>query len=514
MIHTAPIDLSQCEQEPIHIPGAIQSHGILLVLEESGLTVTQLSQNAADVFGIGADDILGMDVDALLKCADKTSTLKQLLKAQNLDAINPFRLITQTKYGALLFEAIAHRNEAGLIVELEPATRESAVNTTEFFRSVSGTINAMLNATDRCQLLDLVAKEVHKITEFDRVMLYEFDDDFNGTVVAEQRTGLCSYLGHKFPASDIPKQARELYRKNHLRLLVNVDDIVCAILPTNNPTSGQPLDLSYSVLRAMSPIHIEYLKNMEAAASLSISIVVKEQLVGLIACHHTEPKFVDYQIRLACRFIAQLLSVRLLSITESALSDYKLKLKNVQHQLMSSMALRSSLVDALTSDLSVLDLTAASGAAVRFAGSLGTVGQVPDSKDINDLLDWLDANCAGVLYKTQSLCQEFAAAIRYKQVASGLLAVRISTIRPDWILWFRPQKLHDVSWAGMPSKSVRLSADGLRLHPRKSFELWKEKVEGQAHPWHQAETESALEMRNLVLDFLISLIEGKRATTF
>ncbi|CAN5149184.1 ATP-binding protein [soil metagenome] len=373
---------------------------------------------------------------------------------------------------------------------------EHCQNTT--FETISFSTNDMTEA------FSLVCKEVQQITGFDRVLIYQFSEDFSGSVVAEERREyIPSLLNHRFPASDIPKQARELYVKNRIRFVVDVHSAPVPVLPAINDTTQSPLDLSLSVLRSMSPIHIQYLKNMGVSASLSISIVKDGQLWALIACHHLTPKLVNHQIRSLCLVLANLFSAFLARIESEQRSHHMLSMRCLQARVLKNVDVHKNIVTGLLiSADDLLALTHATGFAVRFAGKLTTIGLTPHDHFIDDMLEWLGKNNGDdASFETHCLSSVFPGGASMTKSASGILAASIPSAHSCWLVWFRSEVIEEVIWAGNPHKSTQLENGD--LNPRKSFESWKELMQGKSLPWGQFDVECALNLRNAIADFVM-----------
>ena len=307
------VDLTNCDREPIHIPGAIQPHGALLALDPADLTLLQVSDNLGALLGVSPTDALGRPLGSLLGDT-AAERLRQALTLPDISAANPLALTVPAAGHDRAFHGVLHRSGGLAVLELEPApdAPEATGAFFGFYHRVKGAMGRMQRADSLLNLCQIAVEEVRRLTGFDRVMVYRFDADWNGRVLAEEkRATMPSYLDLHFPASDIPAQARELYRRNWLRFVVDANDRPAALVPPDNPLTGRPLDLSFSVLRSVSPIHLEYLRNMGVQASMSVSILKDDQLWGLIACHHAEARSVPYETRTACEFLGQMLSSQL-----------------------------------------------------------------------------------------------------------------------------------------------------------------------------------------------------------
>ncbi|MFB2894483.1 PAS domain S-box protein [Aerosakkonemataceae cyanobacterium BLCC-F50] len=499
-----PVDLTNCDKEPIHIPGLIQTHGILLVLQEDKLEILQVSTNTFNILGIAPQKILNKKLKKFLNSQLIKEIKKQL--ASGLATINPLKLSINTPKGELFFDGILHRSDGMLILELEPVTSKEFSNFFSLYHLVQAPIARIQKTFTLHELCQAIVEEVRKLTGFDRVMVYQFDAEEAGTVIAEDKLeGLSPYLGLHYPASDIPRQARHLYGLNLLRLIPDVNYQPVELFPVNNPVTNQPLDLSFSVLRSVSPIHIEYLKNMGVGASMSISLMRNQKLWGLIACHHQSPKYVPYEIRTACELLGKVMTLELASKEDNEKLDYRIKLKSIQSKFVEAISQSESLADALLKEPNnLLDLVGAEGAVVFDNGNFTIIGQTPEFTDIQELINWLTTTINQEIFSTDSLPKLYPASEKFKEVGSGLLALSISQIQKHYILWFRPEVIQTVNWAGNPQKPVEVEQNGdVRLTPRKSFDLWQETVRLKSLPWQQCEIEIALELRSAIVSIVL-----------
>jgi two-component system, chemotaxis family, sensor kinase Cph1 len=371
---------------------------------------------------------------------------------------------------------------------------------------VKGAINRLQRATTLEQMTQIIVQEVRQLTGFDRVMVYQFDAAGSGTVIAEdRRDDLTPYLGLHYPASDIPKQAKQLYTLNWLRLIPTVDYAGAELIPSINPLTQQPTDLSLAVLRSVSPIHLEYLHNMGVGASMSISLIKEKQLWGLIACHHDSDRYVSYEIRTACEFLGQVMSLELVSKETNQDLDYRMKLKSIQAQFVEAIPQCDNLLNGiLNADANLLELVDAQGAAVFWHDQFHMIGNTPNIKQLEELLTWVETRLEGNLLHTTALSQDHPIAKEYKSVASGMIVLAISRVNRNYILWFRPEEVQTVNWGGDPNKPVEVSDDGeVRMSPRKSFALWQETVQAQSCPWKACEIEAVLELRSAIVGIVL-----------
>ncbi len=497
------VDLTNCDREPIHIPGLIQPHGVLLVLQASTLEIIQVSNNTKELLDRQPQELLDQPLSDLLD-SEQIVALEECLSG-DFESINPLDIYIKGKSQLLRFDGIVHQFDGLVLLELEQKTTSGKPDFFDFYRQVRGTINKIQKAPTRREMSQVVVQEVRKITGFDRVMVYQFDTDGAGSVIAEDTDRETPYLNLRYPSSDIPQQARHLYTLNWLRLIPNANYQPVALTPPENPLTGEPLDLSLSVLRSVSPIHQEYLQNMGVTVSMSISLIQDRQLWGLIACHHSSPKYVPYSIRTACEFIGQVMSVELANKAANEDLDYKMALKLLQTRFVESLSQSQNLMDGLVQlESNLLNLVSATGAVICMGSRCVSIGLTPPEAAIPPLFNWLKPHLHHNLFHTQSLSSLYPEAASFKAIASGLLALEISQVHQNYILWFRPEVLQTVSWGGNPNKPVEVQKNGtLRLSPRKSFELWQETVSGCSLPWKPDELEIVAELRSLIVGIVL-----------
>ncbi len=501
-----PLDISACDREPIRIPGSIQPHGILLVLNATNLRVEQISANAGSVLNCAVDDALGQPFADII--ATDTSTL---LGRMDLGQLGEGPVVLGTVViGDARYNTLGHLSGPSLILELEQLDREDTGSLDNLYPQVRAVLNTLQSSSTTAELNARAAAHVRDITGFDRVMIYQFDAQWNGTVVAEDRNdALPSYLDLRFPASDIPAQARELYRLNRLRLIPDATYQPVPILPVLNPATGAPVDLSQSVLRSVSPVHLEYMRNMGTPASMSISIIEEGRLWGLISCHHSTPRHVPAHVRTACDFVGQMLAMQLLAKSRNAEAVQRVAYQAIQSDLLGSMAGEAFFIDGLKKNPDgLLRLAEASGAAIVFGGSISKIGACPDDSDIEQIVAWVSSKAVDTdVYATDNLSGAMDGAESFADVASGLLAVSISQLHASYILWFRPEVVRTVTWGGDPTTKVRHGSDPERLHPRTSFEQWKETVRWRSAPWTNVQLDVARLFRGTIVSIVMRKAE-------
>lgn len=497
------LDLTACEREPIRVPGSIQPHGALFVLDAAG--VVRKAAIGVLARGVVEGDPIGRALAGLLP-EEARDTIAGL-DARLVDGRGAEHLcFLRTEAGA--FHVVAHRSGRDIIVELERALGDEPGSFDEVYPDVRAFLDRFQRTEDIQALADLAAREVRRITGLDRALIYRFDDEWNGAVIAEDNGGrLPVYLDLRWPASDIPAQARELYRLNRLRLIADAHYEPAAIEP-----DGGDVDLTHAVLRSVSPVHLEYMRNMETMASMSISLLSGDRLWGLISCHHLEPARVPYHVRAACEFIGQVVSMQIAAHEAAALATRRDALRGVHIRLLAHMAAEDHFIDGLLAQpKDLMALTGAEGAALVAGGRCTRLGEAPAEDDILALVEWLSAQDREDVFVTDSLAAEWPEGERLKDMGSGVIAMSISQVHDSYLIWFRPELVRTVSWGGDPAKRAELGPDGLRLHPRQSFETWQETVRLRAGPWHHAELDAAAELRVAIVDIVLRRAEEMAA---
>ncbi|MBW4627844.1 MAG: GAF domain-containing protein [Brasilonema octagenarum HA4186-MV1] len=499
------LDLTNCEREPIHIPGSIQPHGLLFVLQEPDLRIIQISNNTAQLLGREPEELLNTRLHDLLDLQQLDAIEKCLSK--DFESVNPLKIVLDQQGKNLIFDGIVHRFDGVLILELEPSQSQENVSFFGFYHLVKGAISKIQAASTTEEMCRVAVQQVQQLTGFDRVMVYQFDAEDAGNVIAEvAKDELTPYLGLRYPASDIPVQAKQLYLLNRLRLIPDSNYQPATLVPPLHPVSQCPTDLSLAVLRSVSALHVEYLHNMGVSASMSISLVKNKQLWGLIACHHTSPKYLSYEVRTACEFIGQVMSLDLVAKQANDDFDFKMNLKSILARFIELIPQHENLLEGLTqSEADLLGIVSAQGVAICWNDDWTRIGQTPEPDELQKLLTWVGTKIDGdnLLY-TDALPKIFPQAEKFKQLASGLITLAISKVKHNYILWFRPEVVQTVNWGGNPNKPVEVLQDSsVRVSPRKSFALWQETVQGRSLSWKPCEIEAVLELRGAIVSIVL-----------
>ncbi|GII99820.1 PAS domain-containing protein [Sediminihabitans luteus] len=516
-----PVDLDNCAREPIHIPGRIQPRGVLLALRASDARVTQCSDTVAAVLGRPVDDVLAAPLADAVGAAAARAILDRASTIPDLRARNPLDVVVDVAgVGLVRMDAILHHApiapgavpeaEPVLVVELEPVDGARPLTFEDTFQPVRGALADLDRAGSLTELYDVAVRHVRSLTGFDRVMLYHFDADYNGEVVAEaRRDDLNAFLGLHYPASDIPPQARALYEKNWIRLIADVAYEPSLVVPTDDPVTGQPLDLTFSTLRSVSPIHVEYLQNMGVGASMSISLLRDGRLWGLIACHHYSGAHAPtYAARAAAEFLGSSLSMRLVSQVEDDRAEAQRRTAGVlAHLVARSQDDATPLAAALSGSPGLLELVPAQGAFVLAEGRVESRGTAPDDDACRRVAQRLAA--AGTEIVTTDHLEGLDRSLADDLPGSaGLLAITLPG--GACAVWLRDEVRQQVDWGGDPyNKAIaRREGDTVRLSPRKSFERWREVVDGRSAPWTEDEVDAAATLRSHLVEAL--LLRGRR----
>jgi len=495
-----------CEDEPIRIPGSIQRHGFMLLLDKRAEHVVAASENAEEFLAVPLKLILGAPVDTILE-REVLAALRAGLHSAETGSLLTF--LGSFKMRDDLYSVVTHG--AGDIRVLEFERLDHLVKPELMNSVITNFVAALSKLNGELELLQAITRQVKDLTGFDRVLLYRFDQAGHGTVLTEENNGtLPSYLDLRFPSTDIPQQARELYILNTVRIIPDATYLPSPLRAVTHKTVER-LDLSMSLLRSVSPIHLEYMRNMGTLSSMSISIVCEGKLWGLISGHHAKPHSVPYLVRSACDLLTRIVSSQLTAFRTASKLEKMMHFHEVHRRMLTHMAAENDYVAAIASQMSYLpQVTDGDGAALIIDGHCAMHGQTPAEQDVRRLAKWMDAQPELMLFETRNLKREIEWADRISDVASGWVAIRISDVRQAYLMWFRPEVVKTVNWAGEPPTLSDGQSNGNReksLHPRESFRKWKEMVRGHSAPWTEMEIESAREFRNALVTISLKRAE-------
>jgi len=504
MEHGRQVDLLSCADEPIHVPGSVQPHGALLFFDDNG-NLAGWSANARSMLDI--EPAIGAPCASLTLPIAAIDAVADCILAQHDDEAAP--LLAAVTIGSVEFDCVVHAAYGRIIAEFE--TRETASDeVSQFAIRAHGSIDRLRRQKTIDGLLESAVRQVREFTGFDRVMAYRFRPDDSGDVVAEsRRDDLVPYLGQRYPAGDIPAQARRLYTLNTLRMIADMD---YNAVPLYGAPGAAPLDMSHALLRSVSPVHIEYLKNMHVRASMSVSIVINGRLWGLIACHHMSRKLVPYAIRMAADVLAQVMASTIHSIEARLDAELVEQSARVRTALIESLLLDDDPLDTLGQHARAL--MAAFGAKAMIATQHGKVlchSALDDTLPAglaDAVVDSLPENQHDLVVR--ELLADWPQALHDRLGKwVGLLALPFDPMTNGWCILLRVEQIEQVAWGGRPDKIVALGPLGERLTPRGSFDAWYETVRGSAHPWEPAVLANA----RLTLAELVRAVNAHRTQT-
>lgn len=508
LITAKNVDLSNCDRELVQFPGAIQPHGAMLIVDEPEYIIRQASENCADFVGQPAELLLGKSIANVFG----HSTPQMLDRLQRVSLENgPVHVVRESFAGSTRgVNIFAHRCAGILILELELVAAQPNAPTTHLYSDVRETVAELEKTRGLQPFLDLAVERIRTFTGYDRVMAYKFAEDGSGHVVAEaKRQELEPYLGLHYPATDIPAPARRMFGLSWLRHLPDVNYVPVRLYPEFHPASHKPVDMSFAILRSVSVMYSGYLKNMGVKSTMVMPLMKEGQLWGLIsAMHHRGPMQVQYEARMAAEFLSHMLSLLMGAKEDADGFNERLRMTAITDQLVERLSREPDLHDSLgvsANSPNLLSQIPATGAAVVARGKISTLGTTPPQYDLEALAAWL-ATQNKMIFATNRLPEIYSPAAAYKSVASGALAARISPQSADYLMWFRPEQIEIVNWAGDPKKPIQISeTDGqVRLQPRSSFALWKESVTGRSEPWSKDEQEIAANLRQAISEVILN----------
>ena len=480
-------DSEFCGSLPLHLINNIQPYGILVVLELQTLKIIQVSANIEEATGKSADGIVGADAALLFGEDAPLSQLQSMLNG-SVHVKLPFTFTIDSRQ----YLTVAHHTGPYLMLELEPEPND-AIAQRSFVQLFSGLKFAMANmeaADSTDSLCGIALREFKKISGFDRIMIYQFDHNWDGIVVAETlEEGMEPYLGLRFPASDVPRGARELYKKNPYRLIPNREYEPVKLYPFINPATEGFIDLSYCNLRGVANVHLEYLKNMGVTASMSIRILHEGKLWGLVSCHHRTPLHPSVEICSAMELLSNVFASRISALERLKVYEYARSMQNIQHAMMEQLYRTSDLNEAfLTGDPNILQMLRLDGAAILSGKKTNLVGNTPTAMHISNMAMWYDAMSIRGVFASSTIGQDYEPSKEWSNDVSGVIIIPVSIGRRSiYVMGFRQESVTHVSWGGNPEDSIQFESDGKKYHPRASFGIWKEKMTGTSAPWDASE---------------------------
>ena len=492
-------DSELCGKVPIHLINTIQPYGVLLVLSRTSLEIVQASENVESLFGVTAPALIRTPVGSYLH-PSTLSALLQMTAAVGAEKIPQVWTIFDKEYLSLL-----HIKEHYILAEIEitpyrEKEQRSFVSIYQEIRYSMALIGSAGTTTDVCTI---AARELKRISGFDKVMIYHFDLEWNGTVIAEEREGdMESYYGFTFPASDIPKQARELYLRNPYRFIPDRTYQPVKLFPVINPTTHAFIDLSDCNVRGVVAVHLEYLANMGVTASMSTRILNNDRLWGLIACHHRTARNLSFQLCSVFELLSNFISAKMHSLQNKEKHNAETTKRELYTRLLEQvLETRDIRQGLLQGDATLLQLFTAQGAVIAQNGELHLEGSLPDKDNIEELLLWLHTRRLTRSLHTDHLAGQFDRAALYMDTASGLLAIPFFPEQENYLLLFRPEVKRVIDWGGDPGSRIVFEKDGLNYHPRHSFKLWRQIVDGTSLPWQEEELAVAETLRSFLYEY-------------
>ena len=488
------LDLSGCATEPIHIPGAIQPHGAVLAALADELLVTHASANLSGILGRSVADVLGRSLEnAIGEAACQTLLDVAMSGGVAADRVHSLSLPD----GRLLYVR-AHRTGRHICVDIEPVCVDPLQRWPIFM--ARSAVKMFEHAASVVELCELAVQELKSISGYDRVMAYRFYQDGHGEVIAEAReASLKAYLGQHYPASDIPQQARDLYLRERVGAIADSSYTPVPLCADPALDDGMPLDLTHSALRSASPVHREYMRNMDTAASLTIGLAYGPELWGMLVCHHTEPRRAGFELRATADMIGQVVSLLLVSTGEAELLTERLHRQASLRALTDRLNAPVPLEEAFSAaEAELLQLVDASGAVVCLFGKLLFLGRTPSLSSTESVLAMLRPLAGGEPLAVDDLWMRHPELAGSSGEACGALLLPLASGDNDAILWFRPELVRTVVWAGNPTEHATPEKAAPRISPRTSFAAWKETVKGHCAPWNKADLAQAREVGNAV----------------
>jgi light-regulated signal transduction histidine kinase (bacteriophytochrome) len=498
-----PVDLTNCDREPIHLLGNIQPFGFLLGVSREWIVI-HASRNVDAFTGKTAEALLGRPLSEVFT-EDAIHAIRSRMQVlSGVDAVERLFRVALTADGKP-YDIAIHATPQAIFIEAEPSGAPEIIEPISLVRTMLARLQGKPDFESFCAE---AARQLRGLIGFDRVMVYRFDQDDAGEVIAESaRSDLVKFLGLHYPASDIPKQARILYTRNWLRIIPDIGAVPSPIV-SDPAQSGEPVDLSMSMLRSVSPIHIEYLKNMNVGASFSVSILRNGKLWGLFACHHMTTRHVSYERRSASELFGQMFALLLENRQREEEAAQELRSREAQERLVNRLAGADPDIDMVARQLGDFDrIIPFDGVAIMMDGRMAVQGATPTREEVMGLVHALTASNNTGVFATHELPHFHAPARDFAERAAGMLVLPISRVARDYILFFRKEFGRTVQWGGDPTKPAALGPNGARLTPRKSFEAWSETVRGQSKPWSALDLRLAEGLRITLLEVVLRLAD-------
>ena len=506
-IYPYKVDLENCDEEPLRHIQVIQAHACLLAVDLDDLVIRYVSENSDSVIGKPWESLMDQPIQDVLPFEITAQISVGLNREDGFESLNPIQAFFIVGSERVLKNVIVHRNDDFLLIEVESASE--FLQASRYQQLLSRAITKIQRIQDYDTLFSETATVIRQVTGYDRVMVYRFDREFNGEVIAEAKAEhLEPFHGLRYPHTDIPRQARELYLKNRVRLISN-GTAAPSRLRQSGKVSGEPLDLTLVGSRGVSPVHLEYLSYMGVNNSLSVAIVMEGKLWGLFALHHYSPRFIDYSIRNMLAFLGQIFSGHL-SLQSANMYRQTTLSRNLARLAIGEMIQKTrDLFEGLTKGThNIMNMFGGiSGTAVKFEGNFEHYGYSPPTEDIDLLIDYIKEKGdpeSHLIFASENVSIDFPGFQKHCDDAAGVLIIFIDSEYQDYICWFRPSVVQTIAWGGKPAKELVTSADGSRrMGPRRSFARYVETKEGCSAPWIKEEIDMALSLRITIINSLM-----------
>ncbi|MFC6998884.1 GAF domain-containing protein [Rufibacter roseus] len=498
-------DSEFCGSIPLHLVNLIQRHGFLLTLDKQNLKIRQVSENASEFLNLPIEDIQGRPIASFLP-NEQAEDLKSKIEGKNSQEKIPFTLTFQVQGQEVAFTALVHPTEEYVLIEIEKAKLPTETGTfIQLYQQTKYITSLLKQANSIEEIAQITVEEMKKLTGFDRILAYQFDPQWNGMVIGQAKEeDMEDYMGLRFPASDVPKQTRDLYLRNPYRLIPTREYKPARLIPVINPITQRFTDLSECNLRSVAGVHLEYMANMGIMASMSLPLIIDDKLWGLISCHHRSAIHPSYELRSALELLSDIVSTQLAAKEREKSIELRAQLRGIHAQLLEQLYTTSNFPDGLLNgNTKISELLNLSGVAVLYEGGVWTEGQVPSNQEIKELVFWLKRNQNTAVYATDTLPKQYVRAKEYHEVASGLIMMSINPEQAEYVLGFRPEVLQTIHWGGNPDQAIQMEADGKSYHPRNSFTRYQNTVRHTSLPWLPEELEAAEALRSAVLEKII-----------
>lgn len=483
-------DINKCEDEPIHLIPNVQQFGCLLVLDYKD-TIIQCSNNTIDILNIASQELLDTKIDKHIP-----------LDLKNTSGNNP--IITTCNTIPILINV--HEYESYVILDIEQLS-DTDWDQFQFQQYMINSLNNLSNCNNLTDLSNNITQTTKDLFDYDRVMLYKFDEHWNGQIIAETKEEhLTSWLGINYPATDIPANARQLFLKQGVRVISNVEETNAALTPTVNCVTNSLTDISKSHFRAASPFHLEYLKNMKVSATLTCAIVNDDKLWGLIACHNYSAKSLSFQKRQACLLYSKMISNQI-SIKQS--NFYLQKINNhstVRLKLVENMSEKWDLIKGLTQhNVTGLNLLESDSFIIAYNDTIYNLGNTLEQSILKKLIKELEQlTKQSDYFISNNISEDIDWLKTYSKDISGVMYFRISKKSNESVLWIRKEKIDTKIWGGNLDKINIEKETNSRLSPRKSFEKWSQNVKHTAIKWEAHEVSAAKALVNDIKNIIVT----------